>query len=119
MTHPVLTRRRAERARRLDIARTWAHESGPALGARAIVVVGSVARGDFNKWSDLDVLVVADDLPGTLAARLALVARRPPGLEAILWTPSELADRRSRATDPAATEAYERGVVVYGELPGS
>ncbi|MBW3558140.1 MAG: nucleotidyltransferase domain-containing protein [Actinobacteria bacterium] len=78
----------------------------------------SGARGDFNKWSDLDVLVVAEDLPDTLAARLALVAKRPPGLEVILWTPGEEAQRRSRGTDPAATEAYEVGVVVYGELPG-
>lgn len=100
------------------MARAWAEEAGPRLRAQGIVVVGSVARGDFNKWSDLDVVVVAEDLPETLPARLALVAKRPPGLQAILWTPGELAERRSRGTDPAAREAYDVGVVLYGELPG-
>jgi hypothetical protein len=38
-------------------------------------------------------------------------------VEAILWTPDELAERWSRGNDPMAREAYQVGVVVYGELP--
>jgi predicted nucleotidyltransferase len=119
VTHPVLVRRRAEQERLLGVARTWATVAGPLLDAHCVVVVGSVARGDFNRWSDIDVLVVAENLPDTLAARLARLttSNRPPGVEAILWTPDELAERWSRGNDPMAREAYRVGVVVYGELP--
>ena len=119
MTDAVIARRRAERESLLAVAQNWARTAGPAIGALAVVVVGSVARGDFNKWSDIDVLVVRDDLPDSLGDRLALLAptSRPPGVEAILWTPAELATRRRRGTDPLANETYEVGVVVYGRLP--
>ncbi len=84
----VLARRRAERDALLATATAWAATAGPALGAEMIVVAGSVARGDFNKWSDIDVLVVADGLPDDLPGRLAMVdraSRRPPGLQAIAY----------------------------------
>jgi len=119
MTDVVIARRRNERHALVAIARQWADTAGPALGARAIVVVGSVARGDFNKWSDIDVLVVVDELPDDLPGRLGLVGRtqKPPGVETIVWTGTELAERRARRTDPIARDAYELGVVIHGRLP--
>ncbi|MGH9156902.1 MAG: nucleotidyltransferase domain-containing protein [Acidimicrobiales bacterium] len=115
----VIARRRSERAALLGAAEQWARRAGPVLGAQAVVVVGSVARGDFNKWSDTDVLVVAADLAGGLSERLARLraVRPPPGVEATGWTPAELTRRRRRGTDPMAREAYSTGVVVYGALP--
>jgi predicted nucleotidyltransferase len=98
VSEAVIARRRREREALLAKAREWAEEVGPALGAQAIVVVGSVARGDFNKWSDIDVLVVVDEL-----ADPAL--RRPPGVEVIVWPAAELARRRDKGTDPLAREA--------------
>ncbi len=120
MIDGVIVRRRSERESRIATARQWAQRAAPMLHAKAFIVVGSVARGDFNKWSDIDVLVVADDLPANLHERLSLLAPtgRPPGVEAIVWTRRELADRRARGTDPMAHEAYSIGVVVYGQLPG-
>lgn len=116
MTHPLLIRRRRERAARIKEARGWARRLAGRLAVRAVVVVGSVARGDFNKWSDLDVLVVADDLPADGRARLALLdADAPAGCQPIGWTPGELAERRRRG-DPIAVEADTVGVVVYGAL---
>ncbi len=119
MNDLVITRRRSERESLVARARRWAEKAGPTLGARAIVVVGSVARGDFNKWSDIDVLVVIDDLPDDLPGRLALVGRtqKPPGVETIVWTGAELGERRARGTDPIARDAYELGVVIHGRLP--
>ncbi len=116
MTHPVVRRRLAERERAVQVARKWA--AGLAgEGIVAAVLVGSFARGDFNKWSDIDVLVVADSLPEPLSGRLALLgASAPPGLQPIGWTVAELA-RRWRGRDPIALEAYEVGVVVRGSLP--
>jgi predicted nucleotidyltransferase len=118
---PILARREAERRARIDLARSWATELDRRLAGRvrlvAAVVVGSVARGDFNLWSDLDVLVVADGLPASGRARLDLLMRHaPPGLQAIGWQPEELAERLGRR-DPLALEALRAGVVGHGELP--
>jgi hypothetical protein len=117
--NPVISRRRNERDAMVDRARQWARAAGPAMGAEAIVVIGSVARGDFNKWSDIDVLVVVDDLPDDLRGRPGLVGAiaEPPGVEAVVWTAAELAERRARRTDPIARDAYDVGVVVHGRLP--
>ena len=119
MTDALIARRRSERQARIALARHWAEAAAPALDAYAFVVVGSVARGDFNKWSDLDVLIIAPELPGSFRERLALLGptRRPTGVEAVLGTPEELALRRARGNDPLAREAYDVGVVVYGQLP--
>ena len=119
MTDAAIGRRHSQRDALLAKARDWAARAGPMLDARAIVVVGSVARGDFNKWSDLDLLVVADGLPAGLGDRLVLLGptEKPPGVEAIVWTPAELRQRTRRATDPIAREAFTAGAVVYGSLP--
>lgn len=122
MTHPVLERRRRQRDARLEVARRWVPALTDRLArcgvtVRAVVVVGSVARGDFNKWSDLDVLVVADPLPDGARERLALLTEdAPPGLQPVGWTPGELARRRDRR-DPIAVEADTVGVVAAGALP--
>jgi predicted nucleotidyltransferase len=89
------------------------------LDVQAVVVVGSVARGDFNKWSDIDVLVIAEAMPTGTRARLELLmADTPPGVQPIGWTPDELAQRRA-SNDPLAREAYDVGVVVKGRLPAA
>lgn len=119
MTHPLIEQRRAERGERVDVARRWADGLPESLRVVAVVVIGSVARGDFNKWSDLDVLVVADDLPDDPRERLELLHRgAPAGLQPIGWTTADLAARRDRG-DPIAREAATAGVVVRGTLPSA
>ncbi len=101
----------------MDRAASWAAALPDELGVVAVVVFGSVARGDFNKWSDIDVLLVAEHLPSSSRDRIELLfADRPGGLEPVGWTPSELVERRRRR-DPIAREANEVGVVVRGALP--
>ncbi len=101
----------------MDTARVWAEALAQRLELVAVVVFGSSARGDFNKWSDLDVLVVARGLPGGSRERLDVLMRgAPPGLQAVGWTPAELAARRQRR-DPIAVECDSVGVAVYGRSP--
>jgi uncharacterized protein len=117
VTRAVLERRRRERQERLALARRYADALAERLPVTAVVVFGSVARGDFNAWSDIDVLVIADTLPAGGRERLELLHDRAfPGVQPVGWTPAELADR-ARHRDPIAVEATAAGVTVHGTLP--
>jgi hypothetical protein len=109
----VIARRQAERTVLLDLARAFVQRLPASVGLRAAVVFGSVARGDFNRWSDVDVLVIAEHLPDALPARLDLLSDRPAGVQAIAWTPGEWSRQRTRR-NPIALEALEAGVWLDG-----
>ncbi len=73
---------------------------------------GSYARGDFNEWSDVDVLIVAERLPRRPLDRLRAVEEclnRYPHVEPIIVTPEEL-ERMRRRRDPIAIEVEMRGI---------
>jgi uncharacterized protein len=117
VTVSAVARRRAERARLIATVEEWAGALVDRLpGVDAVVVFGSVARGDFNRWSDIDVLVVAEQLPGDWREHDAAIGSTPPGVQVIAWTPDEYAARSQRG-DPIAVEAAGDGVVVWGALP--
>lgn len=111
----VLDRRRAERSALLAVAERFAADLDAALGTRAVVVFGSVARGDFHDASDIDVLVVADELPQSALGRNAAVGLPPARLEFVAWTCEEWCRERDRG-NPIAIEACERGVFLRGSL---
>jgi predicted nucleotidyltransferase len=117
VTVSAVARRRAERAQLIAAVARWANAlSNRLAGLHGVVVVGSVARGDFNRWSDTDVLVVADRLPDDWLPRSEAVGSAPAGIQVIAWTPEEYANR-ARRRDPIAMEAVGPGVVVWGALP--
>lgn len=109
----VLARRRREREQLLGRARRFAGHLPDHLRVRAVVVVGSVARGDFNLWSDIDVLVVADGLAGGPVQRLEALGPAPGGVQPIAWTPAEWCTQLRRR-NPMAVEAVEDGVWLTG-----
>lgn len=117
MSIPVVERRRAEQRARIDTVAAWAEAFAAGRDVTAVVVFGSTVRGDFNKWSDIDVLVVAEDLPADWRSRMDVVMDgAPPGMQALGWTAAELTERRHRC-DPIALECDRVGVVVLGALP--
>ena len=117
MNVSAVARRRAERTRLIEVVAEWARALADRLpDFRAAVVIGSVARGDFNQWSDTDVLVVAEQLPGEWRERDAAIGSTPPGVQVIAWTSAEFGKRLQRG-DPIAVEAVGAGVVVWGALP--
>ena len=117
MTIPVVERRRAQQRARLEAVAAWAGRLAAERELTAVVLFGSTVRGDFNKWSDVDVLVVAEELPDEWRARTELLrADAPLALQQVGWTPAELAERR-RHGDPIARECDTVGAVVYGDLP--
>jgi predicted nucleotidyltransferase len=109
----VLRRRREERQSLLDRARTFAADVEARADVRGVVVFGSVARGDFHESSDVDVLVVATDLPTRPLERLAALGVPPSRVELIAWTPDEWGRARRRG-DPVALEVLRAGVWLRG-----
>ena len=106
-------RRRAEQQALLDRARRFVQEIDAGLGVQAAVVIGSVARGDFNRWSDVDTVVVAEGLSGSLLERLTQLGPRPARVEPAPWRPEEARFRLARG-DPMAVEAMHLGIWLAG-----
>jgi uncharacterized protein len=109
----VLERRRAQRQELLDLARNFVAEVERRLPVQAAVVFGSVARGDFNLWSDVDLLVIADGIRGNPLERMEALGPRPPKVQLVAWSPEEWRAQSARA-NPIAREARERGVWLRG-----
>jgi predicted nucleotidyltransferase len=102
--------RYAERERLIQLAREHVRRLAERVPIRQAAVVGSVARGDFNVWSDVDVVVVADGLPERLLERLDLLMEgRPPGIEPIGFTAAELEEARRRR-NPLVVELDSIGI---------
>ncbi|MGH2750099.1 MAG: nucleotidyltransferase domain-containing protein [Actinomycetota bacterium] len=114
MTDP-LSERRQQRDRLLSEARSFASRLNERIEIKVAIVAGSVARGDFNVWSDIDLLVVSDDLESRAPDRmLQLNQDAPPGLEVIGLTPDEYRVAR-RKRNRLVLEAERIGLVVLGE----
>ncbi|MGH9105495.1 MAG: nucleotidyltransferase domain-containing protein [Acidimicrobiales bacterium] len=112
----VIARRRRERASLVEVARGFAGALDAALGARAVVVFGSVARGDFHPGSDVDVLVVADGLPEHPLDRVQALGAVPPPVEVVSWTCQDWT-RAEKTGNPIWAEALARGIWLVGS-PG-
>jgi predicted nucleotidyltransferase len=82
--------------------------------ARKVIVFGSVARGEADAWSDLDLIIIADtsrpfferfkDFAGLYDVW--------PRIELLVYTPEEFA-RMVEDERPLITRALEEGVVLY------
>ena len=45
-------------------------ERAVVKGARAVILVGSLARGDYTAYSDADIIIVSDSVPERLIDRI-------------------------------------------------
>jgi hypothetical protein len=112
-----LERRRAERDRLVATARRHVERIARRIPVVAAGVAGSVARGDFNVWSDVDVVIVSDALPEPGPARAEVLGEgAPAGIEPHGYTTSEFALALDRG-DRLACEAVQHGVLLRGRLP--
>ena len=52
--------RREKHKRTLNLLNQYATELSRELGNVTFILFGSYARGDFNLWSDIDIIVISD-----------------------------------------------------------
>ena len=112
----ILQRREGQRARWLNMARAYAERLRERLGKVTAVVYGSVARGDFNLGSDVDILIVAEGLPNHPLVRMDLLYSCLEGpLEPRGYTVTEFRTLRAKGHPFLATVLRE-GVAVTDDL---
>jgi uncharacterized protein len=116
---PVIRRRRGEQLALVDAARVWVGRLRGRLPLERAVVFGSVARGDFNRWSDVDLLLVSPEFRGPPLRRLEQLGDRPARVQPVCWTPAEWRAERDRG-NPIAIEAEVAGIEIdiAGDSPG-
>ncbi|MCC6041579.1 MAG: nucleotidyltransferase domain-containing protein [Desulfurococcaceae archaeon] len=113
----IIEERVKTRERAIEEAREFAKCASRRLGRITAILYGSYARGDFNEWSDIDVLIVAESLPRNPIERLNLVedcVRSHPRVEPVLITLEELNKLKNK--NPAVIEAFTRGLVLVDDL---
>jgi predicted nucleotidyltransferase len=109
--HPALRRRLDEQERLVETARTYVDRLRDRFSLEAAWVAGSVARGDFNLWSDVDVVLIVHELPRNGLERLDLFLDAPARVQVIPYTPVEFQEALLRK-DPLATEAVAEGIAL-------
>lgn len=103
----VIRERARERDRVIREAREWAQK---IQYKSTVILTGSYARGDFNKWSDVDILIISDEITGPPLERLKKI-NTPLGYEVIVWTINEFKIMLKKK-NPLAIEALKNGIVL-------
>jgi len=102
----VLKERVKRRLKTIDDASRWARSLEFRCTA---ILVGSYARGDFNLWSDVDIILIAEFWEGQNPIERLRLIDHPPGFQVIPLTPAEF-KRLLEKGDPMAIESIEIGV---------
>jgi len=106
----ILKKRAKLREKVIEDARNWA-KSLPFKAS--VIMIGSYARGDFNLWSDVDIILISD-FKGSPLKRLEKIDY-PPGFEVIPLTVHELTALLKKG-DPLAKEAMFRGIILRDDF---
>jgi predicted nucleotidyltransferase len=97
------------------------HRLAPHLRrARMAIVFGSVARGEADEWSDLDLVIVAETSRPFLERYRDFEAIYEvwPRLDLLVYTPSEFAHMREQGR-PFIEHVLREGVVIHEAGPPS
>ena len=84
-------------------------------GARKAVVFGSYARGNFDAYSDLDIIIIHDTDKGFFerASDFREVrAAWPRSMDMLIYTPDEL-DEMLAQRRPFIEMALQEGIMIY------
>lgn len=106
----VIRKREIVRKKVIKFVEKWAKKLRfPAT----VVLIGSYARGDFNLWSDVDVMLISDFSEPPVSRLMKIDS--PPGFQIIALTLNEF-KRLAERKEPLIIEAYKNGVVVRDDF---
>ncbi|HDI73470.1 MAG TPA: nucleotidyltransferase domain-containing protein [Candidatus Korarchaeota archaeon] len=106
----VLEERVRARKEVIEKLRAYARRLSEEQGRVSVILFGSFARGDYNLWSDIDVIIVSESFKGARFVERCLGIRDPFGnLSPICWTPEEFEKMVRR---PSWIKALEHSVVI-------
>ncbi|MCS7097811.1 MAG: nucleotidyltransferase domain-containing protein [Candidatus Methanomethyliaceae archaeon] len=107
----IIEERRKLRERCILEAKEWASRIQFKVTA---ILIGSYARGDFNIWSDIDVLIISEELTENPLKRLKDLDI-PPGYQVIALTLKEF-EKLLEKGEPMITEAIKYRIVLRDDL---
>lgn len=91
-----------------------------SVGSRvaAVILFGSVARGEATAGSDVDLAVLASsEWVGRSDLEDAVRARRGNECDVLVFTPEEFGRLAAGSEEPVVAEILVDGVVLFGSLP--
>jgi len=111
---PLMMKIVEERVRKrreiIEELRRYSESLSNSLGRVSVILFGSTARGDFNLWSDIDIVVISESFEGVRFVERCLALEDPFGnLSPICWTPDEF---RAMLSKPAWREALRDSLVI-------
>lgn len=106
----IIEKRRKQREEMIERVTEFARQLNNKC---TVLLIGSYARGDFNLWSDVDLLIIGN-FTGNPLQRLKNIDL-PAGFEAILLTPEEFNIRKGK-NEGFIKEALQHGIVVRDDF---
>jgi len=84
-------------------------------GAKAVILIGSLARGDYTAFSDADIVIIADNVPQNLSERLRdfIDPEFPIDLEPRVYTTEEIL-KMARNKRKIIDEIINHGILIAG-----
>lgn len=110
----LLAQRKDRREELIALARDYVDRLSEKMSVLAAAVVGSVARGDFNVWSDIDVVVMGELPPAGPARSELLLSEAVGGIQPIGFTPEEYREALKK-NNRLVIEVLTAGVILKGK----
>lgn len=112
----VLRRRKEQQLERIEVAKQFVQKLRGEVGPLTAWVYGSVAKGTFKTWSDIDVFIVAENLPDHPLQRLETICQfAAEGIEPKAWTLREFLSSLEKG-DKQLLGMLSRRVLLVDEL---
>ncbi len=97
----------------IKIATKYVKRLSKIVVVKKAYVIGSVARGDFNEASDIDVLIIAENLPQHPLKRLYFLYNYAlPNVEPKAYTQEEY-EKLLKNGNPIAIETESIGIKIF------
>lgn len=107
----IIKQRERKRVEIIETAEQWALNLNFKV---SVILIGSYARGDFNLWSDVDVLLISDVFKKNPIDRLRRIDP-PPGFQVIPINIREFKKLYCKG-DILVKEALKYGIILRDDL---